>query len=157
MHDKLFTLAFVLSLLPACALRQVTDPPCSTPDECGVCGCALPDAVDPDCHVATVAPDGGCSWARVPDEAPCRQGVGVCRAGACLAVDGPRCSAIPAPPAPAAEPWPTCSADVDCDDGNPCTIDSCPRPECGVCLHVPAPNGPCDDGVCFTGAHCIQA
>ena len=39
-----------------------------------------------------------------------------------------------------------------CDDGNPCTLETCPP--AGVCHHPPIP-GPCDDGsLCTTGDHC---
>ncbi len=43
---------------------------------------------------------------------------------------------------------------MDCDDRNPCTIDSCDS--LTGCVHVPAPPGPCDDGsVCTTGDACV--
>lgn len=43
---------------------------------------------------------------------------------------------------------------VSCDDGNPCTVDSC-QPAAG-CLHVPAAV-PCDDGnPCTTGDVCLD-
>lgn len=60
-----------------------------------------------------------------------------------------------------------CDGDVDepeevggdyvnlCDDGNPCTADSCG--DLGVCLHTPA-EGDCDDGnACTEGDECGQA
>lgn len=45
-------------------------------------------------------------------------------------------------------------APMDCDDGNPCTLDGC---EAGIgCVHSPEPPGaPCDDGLaCSTGDAC---
>ncbi len=46
---------------------------------------------------------------------------------------------------------------IDCDDGNPCTEDSC-VPDEGQCLHVPLPDGTsCDDGnACTVGGECAN-
>ena len=47
-------------------------------------------------------------------------------------------------------------APMDCEDGNPCTVDAC---EVGVgCVHAPADAGlACDDGLaCSTGDHCEE-
>ncbi|MFO0758378.1 MAG: hypothetical protein U0359_17940 [Byssovorax sp.] len=40
-----------------------------------------------------------------------------------------------------------CVKDADCDDGNPCTTDTCPVPG-GACVHGPAPNCCLVDGDC---------
>ena len=47
-----------------------------------------------------------------------------------------------------------CEADPDCDDGLPCTVDTCAG---GVCAHEPADEQiPCDDGdPCTTGDLCV--
>jgi len=39
----------------------------------------------------------------------------------------------------------TCSSAADCDDGNPCTIDSC-NASAGTCAHVADPGAACDNG-----------
>jgi len=46
-----------------------------------------------------------------------------------------------------------CQQDGECDDGNPCTTDSC---DLGVCTHQPRPDGSnCDDGLwCTVGDSC---
>ncbi|MFH1529545.1 MAG: hypothetical protein ABIK09_02300 [Pseudomonadota bacterium] len=47
-------------------------------------------------------------------------------------------------------------AAMDCEDGNPCTVDAC---EVGIgCVHSPAETGaPCDDGLaCSTGDACLD-
>ncbi|HTA88016.1 MAG TPA: MYXO-CTERM sorting domain-containing protein [Polyangiaceae bacterium] len=43
---------------------------------------------------------------------------------------------------------------IGCDDGNPCTDDTC-DPKTGGCIGTPNDNNPCDDHtVCTTGDHC---
>merc|ERR1711862_174812 len=45
----------------------------------------------------------------------------------------------------------SCSADLDCDDGNPDTVDTC---ESGSCQHACASNAACDDGDACTVDTC---
>jgi len=56
----------------------------------------------------------------------------------------------------------TCSTDADCDDGNPCTADTCDLT--GACVTTPTPNVPCSDGlycngdeVCNSLGFCVAA
>jgi hypothetical protein len=55
-----------------------------------------------------------------------------------------------------AGPADICFTNADCDDGNPCTIDTCLAAN-GQCQHAPAPDGgPCDDAdACTAGNSCI--
>jgi hypothetical protein len=47
-----------------------------------------------------------------------------------------------------------CRFDAECDDENPCTLDTCE--EGGACNHQPA-DGPCDDGKFCTGDdRCVE-
>ena len=47
-------------------------------------------------------------------------------------------------------------APVACDDGNPCTVDSC-DPATGACRFVPTPGAPCNDGdACTQDDQCVQ-
>jgi hypothetical protein len=50
-----------------------------------------------------------------------------------------------------------CDPPPDCDDGNPCTQDSC-DPATGTCVHTPVPDGtPCNDGnPCTQNDTCIN-
>ncbi|HZI94731.1 MAG TPA: hypothetical protein VFE84_10840 [Patescibacteria group bacterium] len=52
-------------------------------------------------------------------------------------------------------PQEICLSDADCDDGNPCTSDSC-NPATGQCQNASVPNGvPCNDGdACTIGGTC---
>ncbi len=64
------------------------------------------------------------------DAGPCKA-QGVCAAGACVAPD------------------------VDCDDGNPCTVDACVA-QTGVCAHTPVNGSVCNDGEpCTTADRCV--
>ncbi len=47
-----------------------------------------------------------------------------------------------------------CVADTDCDDGFPCTVDSCDA--IGRCVHLPD-DGACDDGIACTLERCDPA
>lgn len=48
-------------------------------------------------------------------------------------------------------PAPECSMVEECDDGNPCTIDTC-NTFYGLCGHGPAGgHAPCPGGVCLEG------
>lgn len=47
---------------------------------------------------------------------------------------------------------PTCTATIECDDGDPCTMDDCSE---GTCQNTPTPGAVCDDGfACTTGDSC---
>jgi uncharacterized repeat protein (TIGR01451 family) len=50
-----------------------------------------------------------------------------------------------------------CLTDADCDDGNPCTADTC-NPSTGRCQSTPLPDGTsCDDhNACTTGSACVS-
>ena len=47
-----------------------------------------------------------------------------------------------------------CASDADCDDGFPCTVDSCDA--IGRCVHLPD-DGRCDDGIACTRERCDPA
>ncbi len=111
------------------------------------CGCTLDDDMNPECHRERATLDGVCSFEVVADGLPCRAGVGLCSGGVCIVDPGPGCS-----PFFSAGPWPWCSSDGECDDGNACTLDSCPALGCGTCLHVPVPAGKgCGAGLACNG------
>jgi hypothetical protein len=52
-------------------------------------------------------------------------------------------------------PTEICTTNTDCDDGNPCTADTCNA--AGLCQSAPVANGlPCDDGnACTFGGSCV--
>ena len=56
-----------------------------------------------------------------------------------------------------AGPLELCAADADCNDGNPCTQDTC-NVSTGQCQNGAVPNGlPCDDGnPCTVGGTCVS-
>ena len=111
------------------------------------CGCTLDADMTPECHREHATLDGVCSFEVVADGLPCRAGVGLCSGGVCIVDPGPGCS-----PFFSAGPWPWCSSDGECDDGNACTLDSCPALGCGPCLHVPVPAGKwCGAGLACNG------
>src|SRR5262245_2649749 len=90
------------------------------------------------CTANSCDPVLGCVFAPVPDGTSC-PAVGACsHAGICIAGE--------------CNPGPV----TDCDDGNPCTADSC-NPNTGGCTHVAAPNGTdCGDGNACNGAETCQ-
>ncbi|MBM4345578.1 MAG: hypothetical protein FJ100_19580 [Deltaproteobacteria bacterium] len=104
---------------------------------------------------------GGCQ--HQPLDAPCAT-TNPCAVGACNLTKG--CTSIAAAngaPCTKADPCTVasacqaglCTATVPkkCDDGNPCTIDSCDSVK--GCTADPAPTGNCDDGnPCTTGDNC---
>lgn len=97
-----------------------------------VCACVLPINFNPECRDMVLGPNG-CVDTPKANFTACRGGVGVCFGGICNAPDWPAaCEQSPALP-----PWVPCDDAGDCDDGNPCTSDSCPNPGCESCLHVP--------------------
>jgi len=120
------------------------------------CACPLPLNFQPECStIAPSWPDGACLTQDAPNGSPCRSGVGICYAGSCAAPNaaGQCMQQI------GAAPWPLCEDSGDCEDDNPCTVDSCPEPGCAPCLHVPVEDGTaCDAGMrCTQGACCDAA
>jgi cysteine-rich repeat protein len=109
---------------------------CTVDDACVAGACVGAGALSCDdsnpCTEDSCLPDGGCDHEAI--EGPCFDGdlctLGdACAAGACVG-----------------------GAPQDCDDGNPCTDDSCG--EDGSCDFIPA-DGACDDGnPCTIGDHC---
>lgn len=116
------------------------------------CPCATPLEIVPECRRMVAHADGVCVEEALPNFSACRGGVGLCFGGLCAA---PNWSAQ-CMQAPAEVPWAVCNDAADCDDGNPCTSDSCPAHGCESCVHVPVEDlTPCDDGmVCRQGACC---
>ena len=109
---------------------------CTVDDTCvdGAChGTGVPCTDDDPCTDDVCDAAGGCT--HVPrSDVPCNDGLActaadVCTDGACAGVA------------------------VSCDDGDPCTDDSC-DPASG-CVHAPATGAPCDDGSpCTVGDAC---
>ncbi len=100
--------------------------------------CPAPAGADAPCLEPVCNPGTGqCSFAPANDDMPCEDGDLCTLADACQEGE---CTAGPT---------------VNCNDGNPCTDDSC-APDQG-CLH--APNSlPCSDGnVCTVGDTCVDA
>jgi hypothetical protein len=90
------------------------------------------DDGDP-CTADACTLDGSCTHTAMAEGASC-QPRDVCQTGA--QCHGGTCSGTP----------------VNCDDGNPCTADTCDA--VAGCQHKPV-NGACNDGsVCTTGDHC---
>lgn len=118
------------------------------------CDCPAPINFIPECRVLRFAP-AGCVDEPVANGLPCRGGVGVCYGGICAAPN----SAGQCIQGPAGPPWVACDDVGDCDDANPCTLDTCPAPGCASCLHVPVQDGTaCEAGmVCVQGACCDKA
>jgi len=117
------------------------------PPPAGLCltvGCSgIPDDDGNVCLVTQRAPGEGCA-----------SGVGLCNtAGECV-VPGGRCMTIPVS-------WVNpCKHDAECEDGNPCTQDSCMNAlGNGWCNHVRQSEGlRCGpDMVCHVGACCEVA
>ena len=111
---------------------------CTTDDHCANSKCAGTGSLECDdanpCTKDVCLPAGGCDHVNL-DGAPCQDGDGCtngdfCQQGGCL-------------PGPA----------MDCDDGNPCTDDSCAA---GVCGHA-ANEAECDDGNACTASSFCQA
>ncbi len=109
-----------------------------TPRDCGASGDACNDGLcDEDQDACVAAP--------VSDGTPCDDGGlctenDACQAGACVGSPVAGC----------------CSVDSDCDDGNPCTLDTC-TPSTGDCSHDAASQDgqSCSDGqFCTVGDTC---
>ena len=101
-------------------------PPCAAAADC------VPAAGLAACQIA-VCLAGTCSLAAASDGSPCEDGNACTHADVCF---GGQCSE---------------GVLLDCDDGVPCTVDTCAG---GGCVHTPA-SGPCEDGdVCTLGDSC---
>ncbi len=99
---------------------------------CTVNADCLPSAGLAPCQVA-LCTAGVCSLTGAADGSPCEDGNACTHADVCLSG---QC---------------TQGLMLDCDDGLPCTIDTCVQ---GGCAHSPA-SGPCDDGnTCTLGDSC---
>jgi len=99
------------------------------------------------CGVAACV-EGICSAALLPEGDPCQGGVGRCdAAGTCEKVDG-TCKGWDGP---VLRP---CDAASECDDGSPCTTDTC---QAGWCHHDPLPDGQACNGLlsCKQGLCCV--
>ncbi len=113
---------------------------CTTGEQCalGKCKPLKPNPCDDGdlCTTDTCATVGACTHTPVAEGGACTDGSkcntpGTCTSGKC-----------------------TGFAAIQCDDGLPCTVDSC-NPAIG-CVHV-ASQGPCDDGdPCTTGDACVK-
>ena len=114
---------------------------CTLSDSCdgGSCapGSAKPCADANDCTADSCANPGGCAHDAVSNGSPCSDDnactlLDSCGGGLCLA-----------------------GALTPCDDGDPCSLDSC-NPKGGACVHSPGPAGvSCNDGdACTTSDVC---
>ena len=111
--------------------------PCTVADTCHDGGCsgeplACPDDGDP-CTVESCA-DGLCAEAPAPPGTPCDDASACSLGDVCTKIG---CVGVP----------------VSCDDGLPCTTDTC-TPSTGACSFAPGPSvgKPCDDGDPCTAA-----
>src|SRR5262249_54261896 len=105
----------------------------------GTCAAGTPPVcVDNNpCTADSCDPISGCVFAPVPDGTACSGTVcgsaSTCRQGMCIPSTGP-----------------------NCDDGNPCTADSCAAD--GTCVHTPVPDGTsCADQNACNGQEVCQA
>ncbi len=108
---------------------------CTANDQCGSGSCLAGALLDCDdnnlCTDDLCAPDSGC--VHTFNSAPCSDGNGC--------TNGDQCVTGQCQPGPV----------IGCDDGNPCTDDSCAN---GACLHAPN-SADCDDGnACSVGDSC---
>ncbi|HLK11640.1 MAG TPA: hypothetical protein VKW76_09680 [Candidatus Binatia bacterium] len=124
---------------------------CNGAETCqgGTCTPGTPLTCNPPngCYTASCAPTLGCQLTPVPGCVPCTttsdcnlpNGPGtLCTPEVCVAGT---CQAAPPP---------------NCDDGNPCTSDTC-NPLLG-CQHTSNNGAPCDDGnACTTGDVCVDS
>ncbi|MCB9738961.1 MAG: hypothetical protein H6747_06815 [Deltaproteobacteria bacterium] len=111
-----------------------TFPPCTTAADCPIAACSDVACIEGLCRSSAKADGTAC-----PIATACASG-GICAAGTCI---------------PAGK--------KACDDGNPCTADSCDEAS-GYCLHPPNPGAGCDDGnpctksdACDGTGHCAGA
>ena len=120
---------------------------------CGNGVCEASDGGPAKCpqDCGTACGDGICS--KGEDFIGCPIDCGYCGDGICSVKIG-ETSATCVADCKGGECDPSLPSDVTkCDDGNPCTLETCPPS--GTCHHPPMP-GPCDDGnICTTGDHCV--
>ena len=101
-------------------------PQCTLNSDCAAVALVAP------CQAA-VCSAGACKLVAVGDGTPCEDGDACTHSDVCL---NGQC---------------TDGVALDCDDGQPCTVDTCAQ---GGCVHAPA-SGPCEDGnVCTLGDSC---
>jgi hypothetical protein len=124
-------------------------------DTDGVCKSLPEDTLCPDdgnpCTVEACDPFLGCVSFVVPDLTPCDNG-DACRVNSDFCINGVCEDGCVDPFAHGCILAQWCGDDgtcqelpLDCDDGNPCTIESC-DPTLGYCVSMEAPDGdPCDD------------
>jgi len=113
---------------------------CNGAETCqaGVCKSGPPPVCNSNnpCTVGSCVPATGCVLTPVADGTTCPStncGTAACKQGMCMATSGP-----------------------NCDDGNPCTADSC-GPN-GTCVHTPVANGTsCSDMNACNGLETCQA
>lgn len=97
--------------------------------DCPICAGLWPSGKDSDC----IGIDAECNWFNYPVNAPCMSGVGYC--------DGQGNCVRPAQCEVHVKFMGICHDDLDCEDGNPCTLGDCPEPECGECHQQALPDG----------------
>lgn len=123
--------------------------PCPDGDICngnevctmGMCGGGMPLACDDQdpCTIDTCDPVMGCASADAPEGSPCPDGDACNGTETCDAMG----ACVPGMP-------------LDCDDQNPCTVDSCDA--MGGCAHVDAADGTaCSDGDVCNGEELCMA
>ncbi len=150
----------------SCVVSYAPDgTPCDAADPCDVATCVSGACVAQPrpCDDGNPCTDDGCdettgtcvheaNSAPCDDGDPCTQG-DTCAEGECVPGDasGPGCEPEECPQGTCpASSDPECWADADCDDGIPCTADTCDA--AGTCEHTP------DDGACEgPGASCLVA
>jgi hypothetical protein len=99
--------------------------------------CPLAPELHPACAIAVcVAASGTCQVVLPPAGVFCLDGTACTQGDSCASG---QCAGLP----------------VICDDGAPCTLDSC-NAQSG-CVHQPADTGPCDDGSACTEGDACQA
>lgn len=150
---RLFGLIGFLVLLAAPSFAQQR---CSSDQEC-------PPEPAP-CSGPSVCADGYCVIQPLADGSPCEDGdlctvADVCQGGACVpgrppdCDDGNPCTADTCDPATGCAHVAQGQGEIECDDGDPCTeLDRCHD---GVCQGATAP--PCDDGNPCTHDYCDPA
>ena len=124
------------------------------PNHCG--GCNQPCAPDPQHPVADTCSGGTCVCGAAAG--PCGAGL-TCVAAVCTCTPGGLCTGCCSKDRQTCYPASTTTCGTggtdckNCDDGNPCSLDSCAG---GSCASAPAPvTTPCDDGdPCTLGDHC---
>ena len=137
---------------------------CTTLDECNEGACVGNVPNHGACNDSNVCTNDICvsgqGCLNNPNVAPCDDGLActvndVCGAGICAGVSDCAEGEICNPLDGQCIPEPDCVVDSDCNDGNPCTRDTC-NVIAGQCI-VEETNDPCDDGVaCTVGDQCAN-